>query len=100
MKGPLICKALIAQPFFIRNPTLDRVWQGGFVGESAAQAGERGAGFLQDDPPTLRASPACPSVLATPSTQAAQRAWLRPASVVTMIRLLDDLTRSVCTSWC
>lgn len=27
MKGPLICKALIARPFFIRHPTLDHQWQ-------------------------------------------------------------------------
>lgn len=27
MKGPLICKALIAWPFFIRHPTLDHQWQ-------------------------------------------------------------------------
>lgn len=40
MKGPLICKALIARPFFIRNPTLDHVWQDGFMGDPAAQAGE------------------------------------------------------------
>lgn len=42
MKGPLICKALIARPFFIRNPTLDRAWQGGFAGTPSPRLGRDG----------------------------------------------------------
>lgn len=42
MKGPLICKELIVQPFFIRNPTLDHIWHGGFVGDFTAQSREGG----------------------------------------------------------
>ena len=50
MKGPLICKALIVQPFFIRNPMLDHIWQGGFVGDSTAQSKEGGVCLLETDP--------------------------------------------------
>lgn len=50
MKGPSICKALIARPFFIRNSMLDHIWQGGFVGDSVGRLGRDGAGILEADP--------------------------------------------------
>lgn len=93
MKGPLICKALIAQPFFIRSPTPEPTRQGGFAGEPVAPAGERGAGFLEGDPPCLTCMPFSLGHAGRPAGSA-------PAGVVTIIRLLDNLTRSVRTSQC
>lgn len=86
MKGPLICKALIARPFFIRTPTLARAWQGGFVGDSEARAGRERAGSLEAAPRSFarsaqrKAGTGVPKPGCGPARQPAHRSWVWAAS--------------------